>query len=186
MKLKSGQIPPNFVASDIQGKSISLEDYRGQWLLLSFLRFAACPRCGLRLYSLSLRYPRLQAAGLQVVAFVESSSERVREQPYAATVPFPVIADPTLEYYHLYDLKTSRFGLFWGGLTRKRDIAQSLSLGFGQGVADGNDRRMPADFLISPDQKISFAHYGRDSGDSLRLEKIEQLMAERSSQPVAR
>jgi thioredoxin-dependent peroxiredoxin len=176
MRLKAGQLPKPFAAQDIQGDTISLDQFAGQWLLLAFLRFAACPRCGLRIYSLSLRYPTLAAQGLKIVAFVESSRENILGQPYAQTAPFPIIADPQQNYYKQYGVEVSRFGLWWGGMTRKKELARGYELGFGKGPMDGPDERMPADFLIAPDGRIRVAHYGHDSGDTLTLDALERAL----------
>ena len=176
MRLKVGQTPKPFTAEDIQGQRVSLDDFAGQWLLLSFLRFAACARCGLRIYSLSLQYPTLAEQELQIVAFVESSRENILSQPYAQTAPFPIIADPQQVLYKQYGVEVSRFGLWWGGLTRKRELARGYELGFGKGPMDGPDERMPADFLIAPDGRIRIAHYGRDSGDTLTFDALEHAL----------
>ncbi|MBA3823741.1 MAG: AhpC/TSA family protein [Ktedonobacterales bacterium] len=176
MRLKVGQIPKPFAVDDIQGQRVSLDAFAGQWLLLSFLRFAACPRCGLRIYSLSLQYPTLAEQGLKIVAFVESSRENILGQPYAHTAPFPIVADPQQTLYKQYGVEVSSFGLWWGGLTRKKELARGYELGFGRGPMDGPDERMPADFLIAPDGRIRIAHYGRDSGDTLTFDALERAL----------
>jgi peroxiredoxin Q/BCP len=182
MKIKAGQLAPSFAGIDIQGKPIHLEDYRGKLLLLSFQRLAACPFCGLRIYSLTLRYPILHARGLAIIAFIESPEAGILRQPYAQAAPFPIIADPQQEFYGRYGLRTSRLGFWWGELTRKKASAEAERLGFGSGPVDGPAYRMPADFLIGPDLVVRYAHYGRDAGDNLHLSQIEALM-ERFAMP---
>ena len=174
MPLKVGQLAKPFTASDIHGHQIRLEDYAGKWVVLAFLRFITCPRCSLRIYSLSLRYPILQQRGVQIVAFVESSKDQILQRPYAVNAPFPIIADPDQQFYRMYGVKNSRFGLFWGGRMHKAQIQEALSLGFGQPTVVGNDYRMPADFIINPQQRIQVAHYGFHSADTLPFEVIEK------------
>ena len=48
MRVAEGEPARDFRVVDVDGKEIALEDYRGRWLLLSFSRYAACPRCVLR------------------------------------------------------------------------------------------------------------------------------------------
>jgi hypothetical protein len=38
--------------------------------------------------------------------------------------------------------------------------------------------RLPAEFLIDPDQRIEIAHYGKDIGDFLPLETLERHLQE--------
>jgi thioredoxin-dependent peroxiredoxin len=174
MRLKVGQPAKPFTATDIHGREVSLQEYSGQWVLVSFLRFVTCPRCSLRLYSLSLSYPDLQSRGLSVVAFVESSEDLILQRDYAANAPFPIIADPGQKYYRLYGVSNSRFGLFWGGWRHKAEIREAARLGFGQPEIVGNDYRMPADFIIDPQQRVQVAHYGFHSADTLSLEALQK------------
>ncbi len=176
MRLKVGQRAKPFSVQDIHDRQVTLEEYAGQWVLLAFLRFVTCPRCSLRIYSLSLRYPVLRERGLQVVAFVESPKDLILSRNYAAEAPFPIIADPEQQFYRLYGVKNSRFGLFWGGHFYKAQIREAASLGFGEPDVVGNDYRMPADFIINPQQIIRVAHYGRHSADTLSLDAIEKSL----------
>jgi len=176
MRLKVGQPAKPFTAYDIHDRPVALHDYAGQWLLLSFLRFVTCPRCSLRIYSLSLRYPILRERGLQVVAFVESPKDLILQRTYAAEAPFPIIADPEQQFYRMYNVKNSRFGLFWGGRMHQDEIREAAQLGFGQPTVIGNDYRMPADFIITPQQTVQVAHYGRHSADTLPLADIEKSL----------
>ncbi len=187
MRVKAGKTIQPFEALDIQGRMVRLQDYAGQWVLLEFLRFVTCPRCSLRLYSLSLRYPQWQAAGLQVIAFVESPAALIQERTYAREAPFPIIADPGQEFYRRYGVKNSRWGLFIGGRWHHKEIEEAARLGFGQPEVVGNDYRMPADLIIDPKQVVRLAHYGRHSGDALPLAEIEKaLQVEEKERSVAR
>lgn len=183
MKIKVGQKAPPFAAMDIHGNLIRLEDYHGKWLLLSFHRLAACPFCGLRIYSLSVCYPSLHGQGLEIVAFIESTETNTLRQPYAQEAPFPIIADPQQTFYQRYGTRMSRLGRWWADLTRKREIAEAESRGFGSGVVDGPAERMPADFLIGPDSMVRFIHYGRHSGDSLQIKQIKALVEQFAGTP---
>ncbi len=176
MGLKVGQAAPTFTVRDIHNRPVNLQDYAGQWTLLTFLRFVTCPRCSLRIYSLSLRYPQLLERGLQVVAFVESSQDLILQRDYATDAPFPVIADPDQQIYRRYGVKNSKFGLWWGGHMHKAEIRRAASLGFGQPTIVGNDYRMPADFILNPQQIIQVAHYGRSSADALTIAAIEKAL----------
>jgi len=50
MKIKPGQPAKNFSSKDIAGNILSLKDYEGKRLMLSFYRYAACPLCNLRVH----------------------------------------------------------------------------------------------------------------------------------------
>ena len=52
MRIQPGQPAKNFTSQDILGHSVALPDYKGQRLMLSFYRYAACPLCNLRMHHL--------------------------------------------------------------------------------------------------------------------------------------
>ena len=58
MRLSPGQPAVDFSVTDIFGNRISLADYRGKKLLLSFYRYAACPFCNYRVHELKLNFRR--------------------------------------------------------------------------------------------------------------------------------
>jgi signal transduction histidine kinase/peroxiredoxin len=179
-RLYVGQSARQFVASDLQGRRIDLADYRGRHVFLAFLRFAGCPFCGLRTHTLTLRYPTFQAAGLDVIVVIESARSHALEQAVLCDAPFPIIADPTGALYRVYEATASQRGLQFALRHRKEEFAEAQRLGLealvndGPAYGDGVLDRLPAEFLIDPDQRIEIAHYGKDIGDFLPLETLER------------
>jgi signal transduction histidine kinase/peroxiredoxin len=179
-RLYVGQPARSFVASDLQGRRIDLADYRGQRVFLAFLRFAGCPFCGLRTHALTLRYPTFRAAGLDMIVVIESARSHALAQAVLCDAPFPIIADPTGALYRLYETTTSQRGLRFALQHRKEEFAQAQRQGLeglvnnGPAYGDGVLDRLPAEFLIGPDQRIELAHYGKDIGDFLPLETLER------------
>jgi signal transduction histidine kinase/peroxiredoxin len=179
-RLYVGQSARHFVASDLQGRRIDLADYRGRHVFLAFLRFAGCPFCGLRAHTLTLRYPTFQAMGLDVIVVIESARSHAIEQAVLCDAPFPIIADPTGALYRLYETAASQRGLQFALRHRKEEFAEAQRLGLealvndGPAYGDGVLDRLPAEFLIDPDQRIGIAHYGKDIGDFLPLETLER------------
>jgi peroxiredoxin Q/BCP len=183
MALKPGQIAPSFTMEDLHGHSIALTDYQHQRVFLSFLRFAGCPFCGLRVYGLSLRYPIFQQAGVAVIGVVESSQELAQKHMNLRDAPFPIIADPQSQLYRRYQAKATRWG-FWRTLRRRdAEFQEADQHGFvdlvngGPRNGDGNLYRLPAEFLIGPDQRIEQLHYGKDIGDFLPFDTIQTWIA---------
>ena len=50
MRIQPGQPAKNFTIEDVFGNSVALPDYKGQRLMLSFYRYAACPLSNLRIH----------------------------------------------------------------------------------------------------------------------------------------
>lgn len=189
-RLYVGQDARPFTAADLYGRRIALDEYRGRRVLLAFLRFAGCPFCGLRTHALTLRYPTLQAAGVEVLVVIESARSHALEQAVLCDAPFPIIADPSGTLYQLYGTVRSQRGLQVALQQRTDEFTEAQRQGFdglvnlGPAHGDGVLDRLPAEFVIGPDLRIEIAHYGKDIGDFLSLEVVErhlQQVAHRSN-----
>lgn len=181
MRLRRGQFAPDFAARDIFGRAVSVSEYRGSNVLVTFNRAAVCPLCNVRTYHLMRRYPIYQRFGLEIIAFFESSPERAHFYLDRLQPPYPIIADLQHRVYDLYGLEAS----FLGGLRAllgRRSVyreADKLRLGSGSNLLenlsrmDGTAARMPGDFLIGPDGRVKLAYYGHDAGDFLLFRDLE-------------
>lgn len=170
--LKSGDRAPSFALTNLDGKSVALDDFRGRELLLAFFRYGACPLCNLRMTFLIDAYPRWQAHNLDVIAVFESPAERLLETVASGPIPFPVIPDPTRALYKQYGVTASWLG-YLTGMLRLRTVRDALKRGFTPGKADGAIAQLPAEFLIGPDLAVERAYYGKDIGDHLPIPEID-------------
>ena len=178
MRIQPGAPAPDFDVQDLEGGRRSLAQYRGRPLLLQFYRYASCPMCDLRLHDFSREYPRLNAQGLEVVAFFHSSAERLRGHFRRRPMAFPIVGDPARQVYRRYGIETSWTGLLLSMVKPGfyMDWMRSMRHGYWGGV-DTRLASMPADFLIGPDGTVLRVHYGRDIGDHMPVDVIEQALA---------
>jgi len=179
MRLRAGQLAPDFEVQDILGDPVALNDCVDKKLMLSFYRYASCPLCNLRVAGLIHYYPSFHKKGLNLVAFFESPSESILEHVTKQDIPFPIVADPERKTYELYGIETS-LGGYIKGILRFKAFYQAARKGFRGGKAEGIKTLLPADFLLSPGLIIKRAYYGRDIGDHLPIKEIEQFLEEPS------
>lgn len=172
MRIQDGQLAKAFEAEDLFGKRITLNDYKGKKLLLSFYRYASCPLCNLRVHQLVSRFPTLHARGLEMLAFFQSPAETIYRYVGKQNAPFPIVPDPRLEVYRLYGVEGSLSGFLKGGL-KIGDMVSAVRKGFLPGKMDGVKTMVPADFLIGPDLLVEKAYYGKDIGDHMPVLEIE-------------
>lgn len=184
MKLQTGETAPHFEREDIFGERINLRVYEGKPVLLTFLRNGGCALCNLRIHQLIERYPELHEHGLEVLAVFESSVESIKHYVTARQdVPFPLIADPTASLYDLYGVevseeKTQASIARVGTPEIQQMIQDAAALGYELIHEEGsNFQRIPADFLIGPDQRIQRAFYSDLIGDHLSLAEIEKALS---------
>jgi peroxiredoxin Q/BCP len=171
-RLTAGDSAPSFHATTLEGEIVSLADYVGRRLLLSFFRYGACPLCNLRMTFLIDAYPRWKTKGLDVLAVFESPAERLLETVGSQPIPFPIIPDPDRALYKKYSVNASWLGYLVGAL-RVRAFRDAFQRGFHIGRADGAIAQLPAEFLIGTDMKIERAYYGKDIGDHLPITEID-------------
>ena len=179
MRLREGQVAPGFDLFDIYGRRVALNWYLGRSVLVSFHRAAVCPLCNLRLAHLIRRAPAYRRAGLEIIAFFESTPSRAHHYLDRQRAPFPIIADLNHDAYAEYGLESSFWGAVWARLTRFGGYSEAARLRVGGGVLenitqmDGKFGRLPGDFLIGPDGRVRLAYYGHDAGDFLLFRDLE-------------
>lgn len=181
MKLTSGTPAPQFETEDIFGAPIALKNYAGKGVLLAFFRFGACALCNLQVHRLIQKYPDWQKAGLEILAVFESPRESVREYVGKQDAPFSIIADPDAKLYDLYGLESSQEKVMAPveGTWREELIREASSIGYPLQKEEGsNFFRLPADFLIGPDQRIVTAFYTDVIGQHISFEEIDTFLKE--------
>jgi thioredoxin-dependent peroxiredoxin len=184
MRLLVGQKAPQFDVLDVDGRRITLEDYRGVFLLLSFYRFAGCPICSIRRWQLAQKASEYRPNGLHLLACVDSRVERVDQELDRAQYPFPLIAGLGGDLFLKYGVESSVPRAVKGLLTRPGALFQVRSKNFSSWVprrhVDGRFGRLPADFLIDPGGRILLAHYGQALGDFLPTARVDLFLRSRS------
>ncbi len=180
MKLSPGMVAPGFEMEDIFGKRHSIQAYAGKLLLLSFFRNGACAICNLQIHKLIEHYPDYHSRGLEILAVFESPRESVRTHVAKQDAPFPIIADPDARLYDLYGVEISQEKVLapvneeW----RSGMIQEAESIGYKLTHEEGsNFFRVPADFLIGPDQRIQVAFYADVVGEHIAWEQIEDALS---------
>ena len=184
MRLLAGQKAPQFDVLDVDGRRITLQDYRGVFLLLSFYRFAGCPFCNARMWRLAQKASEYLKQGLHLLACIDSSLERVDLEQDRAQYPFPLIAGLGDELYQKYGIESSLPLAIKGLLTRPGTLLKARSKHYSSWIPhpqlDGSFGRLPADFLIDPGGRMLLAYYGQDLGDFLPEAQVDLFLRSRS------
>ncbi len=161
MRLKPGDVAPEFSVKDAKGGDVRLSSFTGKRTLLVFFRYAGCPFCNLALDRLLAAYPRLSSQGLNVVAFFQSDRELTERYILKRhVVPFPVVPDPERAIYERYGIESSVMAAIRTAL-HLDDFVRAWRRGYKQPAIDGDFFLVPATFLIDKDLKVRRADYGR-------------------------
>jgi thioredoxin-dependent peroxiredoxin len=179
--LKVGDHAPDFTMPDLNGQPIHLASLRGKKVLLAFFRYATCPFCTMRFVRLSQECARYSAEGVEVIGVFESTPEYIREYLSRRGLPFPIIPDPEGVLYEMYGVQNSMMGL-WLGMFRMPTLLRALfDPDYRMAVPNADMTRIPADFLLGPNQEIVDVYYGKDIGDHMPFKRIDAFVAQRPS-----
>lgn len=181
--LQVGDLAPDFTMSDLNGQPIHLASLRGKKVLLAFFRYATCPFCTMRFVRLSQECARYSAEGVEVIGVFESTPEYIKEYLSRRGLPFPIIPDPEGVLYELYGVQRSMPGLLLGMFRMPTLLRALFDPDYRMAVPDADVTRIPADFLLGPDQEIVDAYYGKDIGDHIPFKRIDAFVAQRSAHP---
>ena len=158
-RLKVGDVAPEIAGNSVNLGFFKLSALRGkERVFLVFSRYFGCPLCQLDFKDLLERSEEIQKHG-RIVYINQSGEESAKNYLRGKVVPFPVILDPK-EPYPLY--KAYGIGDFTSE-DRPRIIERATEArkqGFQHGAYEGNERQSPADFIISKEGIIEYAHYG--------------------------
>lgn len=176
MKLELNVLAPSFRLTDIFGRIIDLQDYKGRKVLVAFFRHAGCPFCNLRVHALTRLHAELKGGVFDMIFFFESS-ERVllRSSFHKGVSPIPILSDPDKVWYTTYGLEPSTFKSAMSHLT---SFIQTAMRARAAGVpvhamTDGESiSTMPAEFLLDENLVIRKLYYSNRLNDRLDLDEI--------------
>ena len=160
-----------FETRDYLGHKVSLEEYKGKTILLSFFRDASCPFCNLRLNQLIQLHPTFKEKEIVSIAFFSSSKEEILKYAGKQKAPFPIIPDPALSIYKLYRVEESLIAKF-RTMRSLRKVVEAMTSEYFNLRSFTERNVIPADFLIDKDFTIRRAYYGKDFGDHMSLDEV--------------
>ncbi len=179
--LSPGKTAPTFTASTVFGKKLTLADSASKYTLLVFLRYSGCPWCNLAIHRLAVEQKLLAESRCQVVAFIQSTAENIKQNIYSRhkqKPTFPIVADKTQQFYRLYDVRPSvkSIGMFITQIPQWLHAVKQH--GFSQHKIDGNLLMVPAYFLVGEgQQKILHTEYSANFFDDTTFSTIYQHIA---------
>jgi peroxiredoxin Q/BCP len=95
--LQPGDAAPEFSLLDQDGKLVSLEDFRGQKVLVWFFPKASTPGCTAQGCSLRDRSPELATKGVAILGMSKDSVKRQKNFARKHSFPYPLLSDESGE-----------------------------------------------------------------------------------------
>ncbi len=170
-KLEKGNAAIPFKSKDLDGNIVDLQGFKGQKVLLTFFRKAACPFCNMNLQELIKRNAEFESKGIKVVTLFASSKEDVMKYAGKQNPPFPIIPDADYKIYGKYGVDISYAGMMKSMLNPMQNF-KAMTGGFFSLKSMTEDPVIPADFLIDENQNIHRAYYGKDFDDHIPVAEV--------------
>ena len=154
---KAGDVAPEFILKDPDGKAVSSRDLLAKGpLVVSFYRGVWCPYCNLELQALQEALPEISARGASLVAISPQTAPNSRKSERDNKLSFPILSDVRSEVADAFGI---RFAL-------PADLV-SLYKSFKNDLPTFNDNPswvlpMPARYIIGRDGIIAYAEVNPD------------------------
>jgi len=168
--LKPKDKAPAFKMQDINDNQISIDDYIGKKVLLTFFRTASCPFCNLRVHKLIQNADYYKENNIQVICFFASTKNEILEYAGRQLPNFPIIADENEIIYTKYKIQSSNMAKL-KTMKRLGTMIEFTKKGFLSLKAFTEKPILPADFLINKEGTIDYCYYGKDMGDHLDFKR---------------
>lgn len=112
--IEIGQQAPSFRLPSGHGGEAGLEDYRSRSnVIVWFTKGMGCPFCRTQMSQLARGYPRLRAAGTEVLQVTPTKPARARFYAQNFPIPFPYLCDPDYEVHRAWGLGVRSHPLAW-------------------------------------------------------------------------
>ena len=154
---KAGDVAPEFILNDPDGKPVSSRELLGRGpLVLSFYRGVWCPYCNLELQALQASLSDITARGANLIAISPQTMANSRKSQRDNKLDFPILSDVKSEVANAFGI---RFAL--------PDYLAETYQAFGNNLAVANDDPawvlpMPAQYVVGTDGIIAYAEVNPD------------------------
>jgi peroxiredoxin len=172
--LKAGDVAPEFILPDPDGKPVSSNVLLAQGpLVVTFYRGAWCPFCNLDLSALESARSEIEARGASLIAISQQTAPNSRKSQRQNGLGFPILSDHGGKI-------AAQFGVRWTLPDYLREVQKLLGADLTQ--FNGEDSwtlPMPARYVIAQGGTIAYAEvnadYTRRPEPSAVFQVLEQL-----------
>lgn len=117
-------------------------------------------------------HEEFRKAGADVVAIFQYRAEPTYNFCRKRDVPFDCLGDPEREGYHAVGLERGPAKEYIGPQLAKGFLRAARHGAFGGSPQGGDVAQQPGTFVVSPEGKVLYAHYHRDSADNPPMDDL--------------
>ena len=145
--LAKGDLAPDFVLLDSDGKSFKLSDLRGQRIVIFFYPKADTPGCIKQACGFRDNFSVIEDAGATVVGISPDMPKELAKWKASINLPYALLSDPDHEVAESYGVwgEKNNFGRTYTGIIRSHF------------VVDGEGKLEDVQFNVRPETSVSSA-----------------------------
>ena len=128
-------------------------------------------------------YDEFRTAGADIVAVFQYRADPAYHFCRKRNVPFDCLGDPERDGYHAVGLERGSAREVVGPQLAKGFLRAARHGAF-PGVPKGDTAQRPGTFVVSPDGRVAYAHYHRDSADNPDTAEVLQVVRDLAARPT--
>jgi len=165
IKLEKGMQIPDFNFYTQNDEKMTLSDVfkSKKKTLLLFLRYYGCTICQLDLKEYMDKYHQFKEKGTEVVVFLQSASKIVRES--GKDFPYIIGCDPEKRLFEQFEILPAKSMMSMLSFKTVGKMMKAKKAGLVHGEYEGEEKQLPAAFLLDNTGKINFSRYAKNLGD---------------------
>jgi len=179
-KLNVGDLMPDFTYETPFAQNLTLAETaaKASKTALLFLRYYGCTLCQYDIHQIYMHYFDLTAHGGQILIVLQSDPKALADDlKTPEALPFPIICDPERKLYKEFSIEPAASKAKMADAKVLAKIAKATAAGFKHGAYEGEELQLPAAFVLTPDRKLTYAHYAKTVGDMPEIDELVQLLA---------
>ncbi len=170
--LQTGDTLPSFTLPNVDNKNTSLNDFKEDFLVISFYRGGWCPFCNMELRALQNILPQLSKLNTALVAISPETPDNSLTTSEKNELTFSVLSDLENQY-------AKSLGLVFQLPKDLRAVYHSFNLDVDK--HNGNkdyELPMPATYIVNKERKVIYSYVPEDYTERLDPEKVLSIISE--------
>ena len=187
MKLKTGDRFPEMTFRTAFEDHVKTPDILTGMTVFWVLRYIGCPVCRYDIHDMAAHAAEFTARGAKIYVVLQSDQEHVRQALQETPVPLEFICDPEMEFYRQLEIRPAKNMVALAGnvFRTMAKLNAAKKKGLKHGDYEGDEKQLPALFIVGPDGTVRYAHYAADLSDMPSAEGVlailDRLAAEDNS-----
>ena len=175
-KIAAGDILMNQAVVTMKKGEANLFELLGQEgkTAIVFLRYYGCTLCQYDLMQYQKDYSLLRPGKEELVVVLQSTAESIARQS-GGEFPFDIICDPEGKLYKAFEILPAEDLKMAIGPDFADKKAKMEAAGLHHGDYEGEERQLPAYFIVDAQGKVLTAHYSKTLTDVPDIRELQRL-----------